>query len=122
VLIVFAVNFRETFQSLQDWVQALEDNTDSMPALIIVGNKTDMRDDPTASGDLVGFDEAVAYAEGLHAVYVETSCKTGQGIDSLLDEMAKAAFARADKEATSETMNGVVDLDAQSGGPPPCTC
>jgi small GTP-binding protein len=93
VLLVFAVNLRETFLSLPAWIKEIQEQAQA-PGLILVGNKIDTRRDSDPK-DCVDSAEAATFAEGQGAEYLETSCKTGEGIDTLLGFMADAAYRRA---------------------------
>jgi small GTP-binding protein len=98
VIVVFAVNSRVTFESVTSWIDMLKEDMDKLPALIIVGNKTDMREDYAGNNECVGYQEALDLSQKYGAVYCETSCKTAEGIGRLVEQMAKLAFAQADRE------------------------
>jgi small GTP-binding protein len=91
VLLVFAVNHRDTFASLPAWIKEVKEQAHA-PDIILVGNKTDMRND---SGDCVENAEATAFADSQGANYIETSCKNEEGLDSLLHYMAETAYKKA---------------------------
>ena len=71
-LLVFAVDKRETFEKLEEWVQNIYDSVPVEEKVIfLVGNKIDSPD------RVVTKEEAEAYAKKKNFTYYETSDKTG---------------------------------------------
>jgi small GTP-binding protein len=80
--VVFDVSNRATFDSLLDWVRSFRGVCSESAAVIIVGNKCDRRD------RCVPPEDGKAWAKINEAEYIETSAKTGQGVDALFDQLA----------------------------------
>jgi small GTP-binding protein len=78
-VVVFDVTNRGTFEEMQNWVSELKEAVRDI-VLIICGNKLDLE-----SKRDVAFSEASELATKLNAGYIETSAKTGEGIDDLFD-------------------------------------
>jgi small GTP-binding protein len=76
-VLVYAVDDQVSFDGLKDWMAGLNSAVASPPAVIIVGNKTDL--DTRA----VPVDVAERFAEDNAASYVETSAKVRSGIKEL---------------------------------------
>ncbi len=95
VVIVFSVCDRWSFESVEFWVRETQLVNESMPPVVIVGNKKDLREsyDAESGEPPVSTKEAIVMAEklarslspgGLHPVaYVETSCLSGDGVEEV---------------------------------------
>ena len=70
-IMMYAINDRETFESLKDKVKRIEKNGVTGIPIIIVGNKYDLKDQRT-----VPEEEAKEYAKSINAKYFETSALT----------------------------------------------
>jgi small GTP-binding protein len=73
VLLVYAVNMEESFQSLPDWIQRLTDSNRADVPVVVVGNKCDLLMD-------VPFETGEAFARERGIPIMLTSCVTGEGI------------------------------------------
>lgn len=102
-VIVYSVADRWSFDSLEFWVKELTGTFLIPPPILIVGNKTDLRDHPVYDEE-DGFEEPVSTEEGeafcrnlakqlgdnggSHPVtFIEVSSVTGKGISELLSTM-----------------------------------
>jgi len=96
LIIVYSASDRWSFQSLEFWLKEAASTIDSLPPIIIVGNKTDLRSDSDddAEDPPISRDEAFIFAEELakklgeggrlHPVaFLETSCLTGEGVEDV---------------------------------------
>ena len=103
VVLVYSVAERWSFDSLDFWIREVTNSFLIPPPIIIVGNKTDLRDHPVFD-DEDEFDTPVTTEEGqefcekaskriagehqVHPVFfVETSSVSGQGITILLEKI-----------------------------------
>ena len=77
--IVFDVTIPKTAQSIDYWMQSINECCDSQTVIILVANKCDLPDRKVDSEDVAH------YAERIHVPYVETSAKTGVGITKLFE-------------------------------------
>jgi small GTP-binding protein len=83
--LVFDVTDRQSFEDLPHWLQ--ESKSVVPDAYFVVnGNKTDL-------ARIVATEEGRAYAASINAAYVETSAKTGDGVQQLFRFLAAAAHA-----------------------------
>ncbi|MFW9842684.1 MAG: Rab family GTPase, partial [Candidatus Thorarchaeota archaeon] len=69
---------------LTDWIDRLKECAPESE-LLIVGNKTDERN----NGSGVSFEEGQEFATGYGAQYVEVSAKSGEGIGSMFEIVAQ---------------------------------
>ena len=67
-ILVFAINDKETFDALKNLVKRIEKNEVNYLPCILVGNKSDLRDQRTVS-----VQEAEEFAKSINAEYFETS-------------------------------------------------
>jgi hypothetical protein len=91
--LVFKIIDAGTFKDLDNFMEALKDQTPTLPALFVVGNMADLATDRT-----VAFDDGVAYAKGIKGHYFETSAKRGDGIQDLFLKVAEECRDRGSTE------------------------
>jgi small GTP-binding protein len=84
-VLVFAVNSNESFQGLSSWLECLKRDTQTMPAIILAGNKVDLDHEASTS-------RGEELAQQIGAVYVECSAKTRTGIEELFVVVARKAL------------------------------
>ncbi|MGY5875398.1 MAG: Rab family GTPase [Candidatus Thorarchaeota archaeon] len=102
IILVYSIVDRESFDNASKWLVEAFKNLKELPPTIIVGNKSDLRDNPVYAR-CVTEEEGREFAEvfteklGVPALFMETSAKTGDNImfafESLLnmmDEVEKA--------------------------------
>lgn len=99
VLIVFSLTEESSFQHCSEWVKLAEDKAAPGTKLILVGNKNDLVDQRKITTE-----ELLEYGESIGAILaIETSAKTGVGLDALVHEMAKSMV-----EEVNEPEAGVI--------------
>lgn len=86
VALVFDVSDRQSFHDLPHWLQEGR-GVVSDAYLVVNGNKTDLP-------RVVASGEGKAYAASINAAYVETSARTGEGVQQFFRFLAMAAHAR----------------------------
>ncbi len=83
--LVFDVTDRQSFDGLPRWLQEVHRVVPDAYA-VVNGNKTDLP-------RVVALEEGKAYAASVNAAYVETSAKTGDGVQRFFHLLAMAAHA-----------------------------
>lgn len=83
-LCVFSVTDRESFDSIDDWVESIHQRTDDQLIIFLIGNKIDLSDKREVSEE-----EGKAKAKAYGAFYHEVSAKTGEGFDNFLYSIGK---------------------------------
>jgi small GTP-binding protein len=84
--VVFDVTDRQSFDDLPYWRREAHQVVPDA-YIVINGNKTDL-------SRVVAAEEGKAYAASINAAYVETSAKTGEGVEQFFRFLAMAAHAR----------------------------
>jgi small GTP-binding protein len=87
-VVVFDATVRDTFDQVQGWIAELRAVVDDI-VLVICGNKIDHVDDREV--DSV---DAAGFAVSIKAEYVETSAKTGAGLDSLFATIVREVSSK----------------------------
>ena len=87
IIVVFDVTKRETFISVVDWLQVIDDNFTDV-SIILFGNKCDLEDTRQVTEE-----EAIKFAKEKNLTYLETSAKTKinikEGISAIANEVYK---------------------------------
>lgn len=98
-LLVFDKSRRKTFEAVTAWLQDLRQIADEGIVVVLVGNKFDLvpnGSDPTQDAtQIVSREEAERWCKQNDVLrYVETSAKTGQGVERAFLEVAERIFQR----------------------------
>ena len=89
VILVYAVNNKNSFLALDMWLSKLNEATDlSKKPIIIVGNKCDVDNDNRE----VSFEEGSEYAKKKGYNFYETSAKTGQNVKNAFDDIFEQLY------------------------------
>lgn len=83
VMLVFAINDRESFDHLHEWTQDVHRFATGGVPIVLIGNKADCPQGDVAVSD----EEAEALAKHLGATYMKTSARTGAGVDTAFTEV-----------------------------------
>jgi Ras-related protein Rab-6A len=84
-VIVYDVTNKQTFASLDKWVEDVRNERGNGVVIAIVGNKTDKTGERCVTTE-----EAETKAKQLGAIYQETSAKTGANVKELFKEIASS--------------------------------
>lgn len=88
IIVACALNNRNSFYNLKNWLNSIKDNTDSSTIqLIILANKCDLKDERE-----VDTSELADKAKELGIEYFETSAKENIGIDEALNKIIDKVF------------------------------
>ena len=99
VVLVYAINDKNSFLSLDVWLSKINDVIDlTKKPIIIVGNKSDVDQNLRE----VQYEEGKKYAESKGYKFFETSAKTGAGINEAFDEIFNQLFNVFESEITGE--------------------
>ena len=87
-ILVYDVNRRDTFDKLEEWLEEVKQNVRSNARLVLVGNQIDKegkREVDTEMGKEFAKVHGIEY-------FLETSAKTGQGIEDLFTRISKELY------------------------------
>ena len=76
ILLVYDITLKESFESLNDWLNEIKKNTSKNIVKVLIGNKIDLNDKR-----IISFDEAKEFADNNNMKYIETSAKTSTNVD-----------------------------------------
>jgi len=114
-ILVFDITNSATFAALHDWATELQQNGPRDLVLVVCGNKLDMQ-------DFRKVDRSVGeeYAKEIGAWYVETSAKTGVGVEEMFFEVAARVPApvRFERDGLEEDVG--LDLGGRTETPRGC--
>jgi len=106
IILVYAVDDRKSFDSASKWLVEAHGFMNSLPPLMIVANKIDLRttlrrEDIVTTEEGKAFANSVAEKLGTHAVFIETSAKTGSNIDETFEALTRMMINVAEQKITS---------------------
>lgn len=100
-LLVFDITRPATFKSVTQWLQDLRHIADEDIIVVLVGNKSDLVSPNSASkpdAPIVTREEAEAWCkENDVSQYVETSAKSGEGVERAFIEVAERIYRNIEK-------------------------
>lgn len=67
---------------MKSWVKEINLTCEKQMVYVIAGNKMDLVENPS-------LEEARAFADSIHGIYIETSAKTGKNLDEMLAIVAR---------------------------------
>lgn len=87
-VLVYDVSRRQTFENVEKWATDLWDNSgrEQKVPVVLLANKTDLRDEGV---EAVTTEEGQKLAERLGVPFIETSAKTGSGVDNAFAHLGK---------------------------------
>lgn len=118
-LLVFDISRRSTFVSCTQWLQDLRQIAEEGIVVILVGNKTDLTEQPSGSNQRqVTQQEAEEWCRLNNIVrYVETSAKSGDGVERAFLEVAERIYRNIEvgKYDLNDRRSGVKGFGASGG-------
>jgi Ras-related protein Rab-5C len=89
-IVAYAVTDQESFDGIDSWITSLRDNADPEIVLFLVGNKCDLEDQR-----VIATDRAHGKATEIGATFYEVSAKTGDRVEDLFLDIAKAFLEKS---------------------------
>ena len=103
---VFAVDNKESFYKIIDWINFIEDNVDlEEKALYLIANKIDVESEVRQ----VTKEEAEKFANSTNAKYFETSALKNEGINEAFEEIFKDIY-QMHKQSNNRNSNFNLDM------------
>ena len=101
--IVYDITNRNSFNSIQSWIDDCTKQTPKSILLILIGNKNDLNDKRE-----VQYEEGEEFARRKGMIFLETSAKTGDGINDI--------FEKSVKQIDKNILDNKYDLDNENCG------
>jgi small GTP-binding protein len=76
VLVMFDLTRQSSFDSVDYWINYITDTLENLPALLIIGNKSDIRDLPLVEDDTIN-----SYCQWKGVKCMRTSAYTGENVE-----------------------------------------
>ena len=110
VILVYAINDKNSFNSLDTWLNKLNDVMDiSKKPIIIVGNKSDVND------RIITYEEGKKYAESKGYNFYETSAKSGEHIEEAFNDIFEQLYKTFEEEITGEKQYNAAGMAIEKG-------
>eukprot|EP01084_Bolivina_argentea_P149943 261858_1 len=108
-LVCFSVISRDSYANIQEkWIPEITHHAPGVPKLL-VGTKSDLRNDSQFKSNLISNDEGVKLAKEINAItYVECSALTQDRLKEVFDEAIKAALAAI--KAKQKKKKGICEI------------
>ena len=115
-LVVYDVSKKDTFTSVERWLQELKNGCDSDIVIMIVGNKADLTQERE-----VNENEGVEFAQKQKAFFIETSALDGTNVEKAFSDILIQIYKRKNngvkKEENVETSKPKVEDKVDIGKP-----
>jgi small GTP-binding protein len=95
-VVVFDCTARATFEHLAQWISDFRDVAGPETAVLVTANKAD-----AAEQRAVSRAEAQAWADSMDYAFIETSARTGDGVQELFDSLVRSVLALQAPRKTS---------------------
>ncbi|OHT10467.1 small GTP-binding protein [Tritrichomonas foetus] len=113
--IVFSLTDRQSFESVDGWIQSLNENAPPGTIIFLVANKVDMESDR-----IIQPQDGQAKADKIGAIYFEVSAKTGFGIDELFTQIPMKYLEAKGRHNSTTSNDKTVDLKSSQSNKKQC--
>ena len=93
IVLVYAIDNKNSFINIKNWVDIIKNNTNENPKFLLVGNKCDLEDKRQVSTE-----EAKQYATENNMEFMEVSVKSRFNIDIMFNSSLSKLFGDENKE------------------------
>jgi len=116
IIVVYDVTNKESFDSVDSWIEMAKDKAPADAKIVLVGNKIDLNEKRSVS-----FDEGTQFSSSKQiSIFIETSAKTGHGTQLLLKEIGKSHIAK--KGGDEHVLTPPVYIPPESEKKHQCLC
>jgi small GTP-binding protein len=113
-LLVYDITSQTSFHNISRWLHELRDHANRDVVLAVVGNKKDLCDQPGMRA--VTEEQAQALAAEINIPVIETSAKSGEGVEESFISVAKRIYEAAfmNKNQPEKTDLGTVEVNTNN--------
>ena len=87
-ILVYDITEKNTLENLENiWIPELISSVSSSVQMILVGNKSDLKDDPEYSSNIISTEEGMNCARKNATLFVEASAKSSEGVKNAFEEL-----------------------------------
>ncbi|RUS76766.1 hypothetical protein EGW08_015473, partial [Elysia chlorotica] len=105
VLLLYDVTYERSFLNVRDWINDIADGAAKKLPIMLVGNKTDLRDEMEKQGRrVVKYEDGLRLSKEIDALFIETSAKDGNNITEAVIELTRLLRTNQDLEVKSVGM------------------
>ncbi|MFX0008031.1 MAG: Rab family GTPase [Promethearchaeota archaeon] len=94
-VVVFDLTRVQTYSKMKEWVSDMNELIEEKVPLVILGNKLDLISE---IGEVIDRNEPKDYADKIGSIYIETSAKSGDNVQSAFVELTKMIVENSFKE------------------------
>ena len=102
-LIIYDITKKQTFENIQYWLDDVRNESPKSALIILIGNKIDL-----GSERKVSYEEGSEFAKKNGIIFMETSARTGEGVDEM--------FIKSVKEIEQRIKDNFYDLTSETCG------
>eukprot|EP01103_Thecamoeba_quadrilineata_P001368 TRINITY_DN11214_c0_g1_i1.p1 TRINITY_DN11214_c0_g1~~TRINITY_DN11214_c0_g1_i1.p1 ORF type:complete len:197 (-),score=30.35 TRINITY_DN11214_c0_g1_i1:190-780(-) len=100
ILLVFDISNPESFENIDNWLRETARSNPEITLRILIGNKSDL-----TSERMVDTTRAQEYAQKKKLQYLETSAKTGSGVDDAFNAITRLMMSKYSSNTKQPNMN-----------------
>lgn len=87
---MYDCTYEKSFVNVREWMNTVSEASDKRLPVIVIGNKTDMRETAQSQGrTVVTTEQGARLAKEFDALFIETSAKSDSNIEESLVEMCR---------------------------------
>ena len=83
-MLVYDITCKESFDNIKNWLQDIHEESPKTVLIVLIGNKIDLEDKR-----IISFDDGKNFANENGLIFMETSAKTGEGINEIFEQTIK---------------------------------
>ena len=103
-ILVYDISDKSTLTNLEEiWIPELKENAQTAMQMILVGNKSDLKNDPEYADKIVKTEEGMNIARKNATLFVEASAKFSEGVQNAFEELVQRLIQMPRNEKVAST-------------------